>query len=94
MIRNFSCEQTRIFFFSGNCAGASWQHCAGVAARKLDMLNRVATLTELTKPPGNRLERLQGNRSGEHSIRINDQWRVSFVWTDDGPEQVKIEDYH
>jgi len=94
MIQSFACEQTREFFHTGKCGRVGWQHCTKVAARKLDMLNRVATITELMQPPSNRLERLKGKRSGEHSIRINDQWRVCFVWADNGPENVKIEDYH
>ena len=51
-------------------------------------------LTDLRSPPGNRLEALAGNRRGQHSIRINDQWRICFVWSDDGAEQVEIVDYH
>ncbi|MBA1263708.1 plasmid maintenance system killer protein [Pseudomonas stutzeri] len=51
-------------------------------------------LRDLRSPPGNRLEPLQGNRAGQHSIRINDQWRICFVWTDAGPTQVEIVDYH
>lgn len=64
------------------------------AVRKLTMLNAATTLDDLRSPPGNRLEALAGDRAGEHSIRINDQWRICFVWTDTGPEQVEIVDYH
>lgn len=63
-----------------------------VAARKLDLLHRVITLDELRVPPGNRLEALRGTRSGQHSIRINEQYRICFVWGQDGPEQVEITD--
>jgi len=65
-----------------------------VAMRKLAMLNRAATLHDLSVPPGNRLEALVGNRSGQHSIRINDQFRVCFVWSAEGPTNVEIVDYH
>lgn len=58
------------------------------------MLNAATELRDLRSPPGNRLELLQGNRAGQHSIRINGQWRICFVWTDAGPMQVEIVDYH
>lgn len=64
--------------------------------RKLRMLNRAGTLQDLRVPPGNRLEALKGNREGQHSIRINDQWRICFAWPDKspGPVNVEIVDYH
>ncbi|MDL9935752.1 type II toxin-antitoxin system RelE/ParE family toxin [Gordonia sp. ABSL1-1] len=65
-----------------------------VALRKLRQVGSAVTLDDLRVPPGNRLERLKGDRSGQHSIRINDQWRICFVWTDAGPEEVEIVDYH
>lgn len=65
-----------------------------VALRKLDYLDAAAVLDDLRVPPGNRLELLYGDRAGQHSIRINDQYRVCFVWTDAGPEEVEITDYH
>ncbi|WP_313133991.1 type II toxin-antitoxin system RelE/ParE family toxin [Stutzerimonas nitrititolerans] len=65
-----------------------------VATRKLAMLNAATELRDLRSPPGNRLEPLHGDRVGQHSIRINDQWRICFVWTDAGPTQVEIVDYH
>lgn len=65
-----------------------------VAKRKLAMLNAATRLDDLRIPPANRLETLKGNRKGQHSIRINDQWRVCFVWTDTGPDAVEIVDYH
>ncbi len=65
-----------------------------VALRKLRMLNRTQTLQDLRVPPANRLERLRGNRSGQHSIRINDQWRICFVWHDGDVLDVEIVDYH
>jgi toxin HigB-1 len=64
------------------------------ALRKLAVLDAAVTLDDLRSPPGNRLEALKGDRSGQHSIRINDQWRICFVWTDSGPEGVEIVDYH
>ena len=63
-------------------------------AALIEMLDDVVELRDLRSPPGNRLEALSGNRSGQHSIRINDQWRVCFVWTDGGPTNVEIVDYH
>jgi proteic killer suppression protein len=65
-----------------------------VAMRKLAMLNRAGRLDDLRVPPGNRLEALKGNLAGLHSIRINDQFRVCFRWTPEGPEDVEIVDYH
>lgn len=65
-----------------------------VARRKLRYLNAAATLADLLAPPANRLEALKGDRKGQHSIRVNDQFRVCFVWTDRGPEDVEIVDYH
>lgn len=67
---------------------------AASAKRKLDMLNAAATLNDLRVPPGNQLEPLAGDRQGQHSIRINRQWRVCFVWTEAGPADVEIVDYH
>jgi proteic killer suppression protein len=73
-----------------SCPRAIWP----VARRKLDQLAAVMRLDALRVPPGNRLEALKGNREGQHSIRINDQYRICFGWTDAGPEQVEITDYH
>jgi proteic killer suppression protein len=64
------------------------------AQRRLTMLEAAAILDDLRSPPGNRLEALKGNRAGQYSIRINEQWRTCFVWTDGGPENVEITDYH
>ncbi|UUY10588.1 type II toxin-antitoxin system RelE/ParE family toxin [Pseudomonas sp. J452] len=71
-----------------------WKSVLNVATRKLAMLNAAVELRDLRSPPGNRLEQLHGNRAGQHSIRINDQWRICFVWTAAGPESVEIVDYH
>jgi proteic killer suppression protein len=65
-----------------------------VALRKLRLLNQSRELNDLRVPPGNRLEALRADRSGQHSIRINDQWRICFVWTAGGPIDVEIVDYH
>ena len=65
-----------------------------VALRKLRQVGSAESLDELRVPPGNRLEALKGDRAGQYSIRINDQWRICFVWTDAGPEEVEIVDYH
>jgi len=65
-----------------------------VALRKLRLLNQARTLNDLRVPPGNRLEALKQDRAGQHSIRINDQWRICFQWHEGGPSDVEIVDYH
>jgi proteic killer suppression protein len=65
-----------------------------VAVRKLTMIEAAHVLDDLRSPPGNRLEALKGDRAGQHSIRINDQWRICFVWKDGGADNVEIVDYH
>lgn len=65
-----------------------------VALRKLRLLNQARAINDLRVPPGNRLEALRADRTGQHSIRINDQWRICFVWTEGGPANVEIVDYH
>ena len=72
------------------CPQTLWK----VAQRKLDQLNAAYTLNDMTVPPGNRLEALQGERVGQHSIRINDQYRIRFLWTQESAEEVEIVDYH
>ncbi|MCE9634623.1 MAG: type II toxin-antitoxin system RelE/ParE family toxin [Planctomycetes bacterium] len=67
---------------------------ARAVVRKLDVLNAVRALAELRHSPGNRLEALRGDRAGYHSIRVNDQWRIVFRWTEPGPELVSLVDYH
>jgi toxin HigB-1 len=64
------------------------------AIRKLTMINAATVLDDLRSPPGNRLEALRGDRSGRYSIRINDQWRICFIWKDGGADEVEIVDYH
>ncbi|EAB6718341.1 type II toxin-antitoxin system RelE/ParE family toxin [Escherichia coli] len=65
-----------------------------VAERRMQAIHNARTLSDLRSPPGNRLEALKGDRAGQHSIRINDQWRICFVWTEAGAEDVEIVDYH
>ena len=92
MIRSFACADTEALFTTGNTR--RWNDIKSVAERKLAALDAAKELRDLRSPPGNRLEALRGNRAGQHSIRINDQWRVCFVWTENGPENVEIVDYH
>lgn len=92
MIRGFRDKRTERLF-----AGELVREFSGirnVAERKLTMLDSAANLKDLLAPPGNRLEKLKGDRAGQHSIRINDQWRICFLWRDDGPHEVEITDYH
>lgn len=97
MIRTFA-NQGTADVFNGRKSKAARKLCPvellKIAGRKLDQLNFVVRLDELRLPPGNRLEALKGNRSGQHSIRINEQYRICFVWTAEGPEEVEIVDYH
>jgi toxin HigB-1 len=92
MIRSFRCSETQRLFETGKCRRFS--SIARVALRKLDQLDNVTLLRSLALPPGNHLEALKGDRLGQFSIRINQQWRVCFRWSDDGPEDVEIVDYH
>lgn len=92
MIRSFACTDTEVLFTTGRAR--RWTDIKSVAERKLAALDAASELRDLRSPPGNRLEPLRGDRTGQHSIRINDQWRLCFVWTDNGPENVEIADYH
>lgn len=92
MIRGFGDDETRKLFETGRSRRLS--AIADIAMRKLAQLDAAHTLEFLRSPPGNRLEALKGGRKGQYSIRINDQFRVCFKWTLDGPEQVAIVDYH
>lgn len=94
-IQSFADPDVEEFFLKGVCPRrAGWSKVAKVALRKLDMLDYAFDLDDLRSPPGNRLEALKGELAGFHSIRINDQWRVVFQWTEAGPAEAKIVDYH
>lgn len=92
MIRSFRCEYTEAL--SKGHRVRQFVNIAKVARRKLRQLEIANRLDDLRVPPGNHLEALKGNRSGRYSIRINDQWRLCFRWTDAGAENVEIVDYH
>jgi len=92
VIRSFKCSDTRKLFETGRCA--RFGVIVKIASRKLIQLEAAVELRDLASPPGNRLEALRGERRGQHSIRINDQFRICFRWTDQGPESVEIVDYH
>ncbi|RPI08743.1 MAG: plasmid maintenance system killer protein [Zetaproteobacteria bacterium] len=97
MIRTFADRGTEDLFDGKNSPSARRacpQSLWSIARRKLDQLNRVRELDELAVPPGNRLERLKGTRSGQYSIRINEQYRVCFRWEKGNAESVEIADYH
>ena len=91
-ILSFACPDTESLFKGKRVK--RFVNIEAVAMRKLAMLNRAATLHDLRVPPGNQLEALAGNRAGQHSIRINDQFRICFVWSAEGPANVEIVDYH
>lgn len=91
-IVHFKCADTLQLFVSGK--SKRFANIKTVAERKLAQLDAATTLDSLRAPPGNRLEALVGNRAGQHSMRINDQWRLCFVWTPQGPSEVEIVDYH
>jgi proteic killer suppression protein len=93
MIESFACKETQKIFqraFSKRLPTNIQQ----IALRKLKMLNRSSTIQDLRVPPANRLEALSGNRKGQHSIRINQQWRICFEWVDGHARNVEIVDYH
>lgn len=93
MIVSFACAETERVF-RGERSRRLPPEIQNTARRKLEYLHRARVLRDLQMPPGNRLEALKGNRAGQHSIRVNDQWRVCFVWTDGNVAQVEIVDYH
>lgn len=92
MIRSFSCTDTEALFNS--LAVARFRQIERVARRKLLQIHAAMEINSLRIPPGNRLEALLGNRKGQHSIRVNDQWRICFTWKSDGAHGVEIVDYH
>lgn len=92
MIKSFKCKDTQTLFETGS--SRVFANFLSVATRKLTYLDNATTLDALRSPPANQLEKLLGDREGQYSIRINDQFRICFVWTDDGIYEVEIVDYH
>ena len=92
MIKGFKCKHTEELVKTGKTR--RFNAIQRTAERKLQQLLSAEALKDLKSPPGNRLEPLSGDREGQHSIRINDQWRLCFRWTDEGAEDVEIVDYH
>jgi len=93
VIESFACKRTALVFL-GECPRGFATDIAAVARRKLRMLDAAKHLEDLRIPPSNRLEALKGDRRGQHSVRINDRWRLCFVWQDGGAWDVEIVDYH
>ena len=93
MIKTFKCKETE-GIYEGRLSRRLPQDIQRAAARKLEMLSAATRLESLKVPPGNRLEKLSGDRANQYSIRINDQWRVGFVWRDGDADDVEIVDYH
>jgi len=93
LIRSFK-SKIEEAVFNGRCPKGFPVQIFAVARRKLRAVDAAVTLDDLRAPPANRLEALGRDRKGQHSIRINDQWRVCFRWTDEGPADVEIVDYH
>ncbi|MGR6429398.1 type II toxin-antitoxin system RelE/ParE family toxin [Rhizobium sp. PAMB 3182] len=93
MIQSFADPETECIW-SGRRSRKLPPDIQPVALRKLRLLNQARTLQDLRVPPGNRLEALKGDRTGQHSIRINSQWRICFIWQEGGPSHVTIVDYH
>lgn len=92
MIHSFGCRDTQALFHSRPVK--RFRNIERAARRKLLQLHASTELASLRVPPGNQLEALKGDRKGQYSIRINEQWRICFVWRDDGAQQVEIVDYH
>ncbi|REJ69482.1 MAG: type II toxin-antitoxin system RelE/ParE family toxin [Planctomycetota bacterium] len=92
MIRSFRCKETEKLF--NQQPSGRFRAIERVAQRKLEMIHAATSLPDLRVPPANRLEALKGNRKGQHSIRVNDQWRICFVWANGHAYDVEIVDYH
>jgi proteic killer suppression protein len=94
-IRSFARKPVEDFFLTGNAPRREgWASAASIVKRKFDMIDYAESVNDLASPPGNRLEALRGNLKGFHSVRVNDQWRIIFKWTPDGPDTVDVVDYH
>lgn len=93
MIQSFADRETELIW-SGRRSRAFPPDIQATALRKLRLLNQARVLQDLRIPPGNRLEALKGDRTGQHSILINNQWRICFIWQEGGPSHVEIVDYH
>jgi proteic killer suppression protein len=93
MINSFRCKETEKIF-NGRFSSKLPQSIQRLAARKLEYLAAAGELDDLRSPPGNRLEALADDRSGQYSIRINDQWRICFTWRNNGADDVEVVDYH
>lgn len=94
-IRSFGDKATERFFVTGRAPmGTGWTSVRTVVRRKQDMLRYATRLSDLKSPPGNRLEALRGGLAGFRSIRVNDQWRIVFEWTQEGAAKVSVTDYH
>ena len=94
-ILSFSSKETEQFYKTGKTSKkAGWINIKSVALRKLDMIEYAHKIEDLKAPPNNRLEKLSGDLKDFHSIRINDQWRIIFKWTEQGAQEVQIMDYH
>jgi proteic killer suppression protein len=92
MLKSFRCKQTERLF--NDESTGKFSSISKVARRKLEMLNAAMSLDDLRSPPGNRLEALKGERLGQYSIRINEQWRICFIWSEGDAYSVEIVDYH
>ena len=92
MIKSFKSKDTARLF--DRLSARRWRDIAGTARRKLEMLNAAKSLAELRVPPGNRLAALKADRRGQYSIRINDRWRICFIWRGGDAHDVEIVDYH
>lgn len=94
-IQSFTDTSLALFFTDGTLKKRwGWRNVYKIVRRKLDLLDYAHVLEDLKSPPGNRLELLKGSLKGRYSIRVNDQWRIVFVWTDYGPTDVEVIDYH
>ena len=92
MIKSYKCAETKALYLTGE--SSKFSSILHAALKRLDTLNAAKVLSDLRSPPGNRLEKLVGDKKGRYSIRINDQWRLCFYWRDSDSWEVEIVDYH